>query len=312
MVKTNLWKRRTLVSVVLMVLSLAVAPVAGASPDTLDQPAPESPAVEEYPSTDLPPEMMQVPGAGQQCVNTALERNISNWVCNGAMLITPDGQEVLPVVPRPDLVEPVPPPNPQSRLNDDPDYDLWCEPDSSSPCIREIAQYQSEAKSNMIYGDEDGVVGTFDWIVHLNLNGRSTRITTTVIHDEGPSLNFIRHDAHCREVVPDRSWIRVAESTTWDHRSLSRRRAPDSTTDQLKGRTSSMPARTSSKGVCSFSHPATTMSGRSRQRLQYGVLGHRANDLSAPPKTESAISIADPKPPARQCLCLTTKQRTKV
>ena len=95
MVKTNLWKRRTLVSVVLMVLSLAVAPVAGASPDTLDQPAPESPAVEEYPSTDLPPEMMQVPGAGQQCVNTALERNISNWVCNGAMLITPDGQEVL-------------------------------------------------------------------------------------------------------------------------------------------------------------------------------------------------------------------------
>lgn len=202
MVKTNLWKRRTLVSVVLMVLSLAVAPVVGASPDTLDQPAPESPAVEEYPSTDLPPEMMQVPGAGQQCVNTALERNISNWVCNGAMLITPDGQEVLPVVPRPDLVEPVPPPNPQSRLNDDPDYDLWCEPDSSSPCIREIAQYQSEAKSNMIYGDEDGVVGTFDWIVHLNLNGRSTRITTTVIHDEGPSLNFIRHDAHCREVVP--------------------------------------------------------------------------------------------------------------
>nr|WP_218680873.1 hypothetical protein [Rhodococcus qingshengii] len=201
MVKTNLWKRRTLVSVVLVVLSLAVAPVAGASPDTLDQPAPESPAVEEYPSTDLPPEMMQVPGAGQQCVNTALERNISNWVCNGAMLITPDGQEVLPVVPRPDLVEPVPPPNPQSRLNDDPDYDTWYEPDSSSPCIREISQYQSEAKSNMIYGDEDGVVGTFDWIVHLNLNGRSTRITTTVIHDEGPSLNFIRHDAHCREVV---------------------------------------------------------------------------------------------------------------
>jgi len=42
--------------------------------------------------------MMQVPGAGQQCVNTALERNISNWVCNGAMLITPDGQEVLPLL----------------------------------------------------------------------------------------------------------------------------------------------------------------------------------------------------------------------
>ncbi|ROZ52952.1 hypothetical protein EEB12_29480 [Rhodococcus sp. WS1] len=38
--------------------------------------------------------------------------------------------------------------------------------------------------------------------VGLNLNGRSTRITTTVIHDEGPSLNFIRHEAHCREVVP--------------------------------------------------------------------------------------------------------------
>uniref|UniRef100_UPI003F498E9F hypothetical protein n=1 Tax=Nocardia suismassiliense TaxID=2077092 RepID=UPI003F498E9F len=191
--------RFSFISASVLAIMLLTATTVGAQPG----PAPDTPQQPPGPSLsdqDLPPEMVPVPGAGKQCVDTALARKVDNWVCIGALLVTPQGQEVLPVVPRPDLVEPVPGPDPQSRSADD--YDIWCEPDSSSPCIREISQYQSEAKSNLIYGDEDGVIGTFDWVIRLNLNGRSAIYTVTIIHDEGPSLNFIRNDVHCREVVP--------------------------------------------------------------------------------------------------------------
>lgn len=191
--------RFTFVSTSIVAFILFAGATAGAQPG----PAPDIPQQPPGPSTgeqELPPEMATVPGAGRQCVDTALARKVDNWVCVGALLVTPEGQEVLPVVPRPDLVEPVPPADPQPFSADD--YDLWCEPDSSSPCIREISQFQSEAKSNLIYGNEDGVMGTFDWIIRLNLNGRSAIYTVTLIHDEGPSLNFIRNDVHCREVVP--------------------------------------------------------------------------------------------------------------
>ncbi|MGW5924539.1 hypothetical protein ACWFPY_36580 [Nocardia fluminea] len=181
----------------LLAVVLLAAGTAGAQPTPSPTPAQQGPVV---PVPELPPEMVPVPGAGQQCVDTALGRKVTNWVCIGALLVTPEGQEVLPVVPRPDLVEPAPAPDPGSRSADD--YDLWCEPDSNSPCIRPINSYQSEAKSNMIYGNEDGVLGTFDWVIRLNLNGRSARYTVTLIHDEGPPLNFIRNDVHCREVVP--------------------------------------------------------------------------------------------------------------
>lgn len=185
---------------ILAALTLTLPSPALASPqDARNQPTSPSPG-EEQPGQELPPELLSVPGAGQQCVDTALARNADNWVCNGALLITPERQEVLPVVPRPDLEPPAPAPDPQ-RLQSD-DYDAWCEPDSHSPCIREVGEFVSEAKNNLVYGNEDGVVGTFDWIIRLNLNGRSARFTTTTIHDEGPSLDFIRSDVHCREVVP--------------------------------------------------------------------------------------------------------------
>ncbi|MBY6676257.1 hypothetical protein HQ314_04920 [Rhodococcus sp. BP-332] len=141
---------------------------------------------------------MDVPGASQQCVDTALDRGVGNWVCNGAVLTTSVGNEVLPVVPRPNLVDP----GAQRRADEPPDDpDLWCEPDSSSPCKFTRSENVAISKSNLIYGNEDGVLGTFDYYMRLNLNGRSARYTTTITHDEGPRLTFLRHDIKCRENI---------------------------------------------------------------------------------------------------------------
>jgi hypothetical protein len=192
----RLLKRHIPTGVAVVVLTLGLTPAAGALPSRTQTPPVPPVAVES------------LTGSARQCVEEAIGRDAATWVCNGDLLTTPEGSEMLPPVPDPEP-ESLPPSDPQARSSTEGEWyddyeadDTWCEPSNSSPCINQVSKYLSQAKSNMIYGDEDGVIGSFDWIVRLNLNGRSARFSVTLNYDEGPKLTFIRNDIACRENVP--------------------------------------------------------------------------------------------------------------
>ena len=69
----------------------------------------------------------------------------------------------------------------------DPD-DSWCE--NASICHSDISDYISKTKGNAAYGNQNGVIGTFDVVLRTNLNGRQPRYTVKYIRDTGPTLTI--------------------------------------------------------------------------------------------------------------------------
>jgi hypothetical protein len=77
------------------------------------------------------------------------------------------------------------------------DYDGWCE--NGSICRRNITRYIHETKGNAAYGNQDGAIGSFDMILHVELNGRSPRLKGVWDWDSGPALAFTGVRIQCRE-----------------------------------------------------------------------------------------------------------------
>lgn len=121
------------------------------------------------------------------CVNAAVEGDWEQWVCVGGNLRTASvakkgvAQAVQPSV-RDRTEESA---EFASTTAGADDYDGWCE--NGSICRRVISDYISETKGNAAYGDEDGVIGTFDQVLRVELNGRSPRMRGTWLWDSGPA-----------------------------------------------------------------------------------------------------------------------------
>ncbi|OLT17436.1 hypothetical protein BJF78_12880 [Pseudonocardia sp. CNS-139] len=73
--------------------------------------------------------------------------------------------------------------------------DTFCENDSI--CFARISDFISMVKANALYGDASGVIGSFDVVLRVNLNGRSPRYTAKFIHDTGPALTIDRVQIQC-------------------------------------------------------------------------------------------------------------------
>ncbi len=160
--------------------------------------APEVPVVDE-------PAPNSAPGAGESCINEALARKLPEWSCVGEFLTTPQGTETVEVIPDARVPEDVLPEEPAVERRDLPDpddYDTWCETSASGSCARWVSNDVTESKHSMAYGDDDGVIGTWEIIIRTNMNGRSARWTVTYIWDTGPPITIQRSDIHCFEVVP--------------------------------------------------------------------------------------------------------------
>lgn len=70
-------------------------------------------------------------------------------------------------------------------------------------CRLKISSYIHETKGNAAYGNQNGVIGSYDAIVRTSMNGRQHRWTVTLIHDSGPSLGFSYAKMRCWQ---DRDW----------------------------------------------------------------------------------------------------------
>lgn len=76
------------------------------------------------------------------------------------------------------------------------DYDSWCE--SGSVCGRKISNYIAEVKGNGAYGNQNGVIGAFDFIVRQAFDGPWPRWRSLLIWDYGPAINPYNFVANCR------------------------------------------------------------------------------------------------------------------
>jgi len=130
--------------------------------------------------------------AATDCVDEALAAHYEAWLCIGNQLSLPgQGERWVIRLPLPRATD-------EGGVRGRGDsYDTWCE--TGSICRRELTPYIHETKGNAAYGDEDGVIGTFDQILKVNLNGRSPRLQGIWDWDSGPSVEFTGMRITCRE-----------------------------------------------------------------------------------------------------------------
>ncbi|SCL15009.1 hypothetical protein [Micromonospora inyonensis] len=137
----------------------------------------------------------------EACVSLALSRGADIWTCTSEMLVEVDVN---------DQGEPQPPvytPIEQPIVSSEPaatagegvtdDWDTWCE--TGSICRRWINSGASETKGNAAYGNQSGVIGTYDLVIRTNMNGRYANHGLALIWDSGPSLDFNDVYVRCRE-----------------------------------------------------------------------------------------------------------------
>lgn len=136
------------------------------------------------------------------CTEAAISQQLESWACLGGLLAYPDpdsadgsDQEIVTERVAPETA-PAEDASGEVRLLAD-DYDTWCE--LGTICTRSISSYISETKGNAAYGDQNGVIGSFDIVIRTNLNGRQARWNTYWIHDSGPSLGFSNASISCNE-----------------------------------------------------------------------------------------------------------------
>jgi hypothetical protein len=151
-------------------------------------------------------------GAGkgiQACVAAAGRSRAQNWTCVGGELTTTtvsaSGRTtVKSVAVSDDVIDTTA----AARVNTTPgvnraaaaqradDYDSWCE--SGSICGRQISAYIAEVKGNGAYGDQNGVIGAFDFIVRQAFDGPWPRWRSLLIWDYGPAINPYNFRVNCR------------------------------------------------------------------------------------------------------------------
>jgi len=138
----------------------------------------------------------------QPCVDLAVETGIREWVCTGEGLFQSKDAKgkksemftaVAPIAVESELT----PSKLSSTAKGGDSYDTWCE--YGTVCSRDISDYVSETKGNAAYGNQNGVIGSYDAIVRTALNGRQAQWRVTLIWDSGPTLKFANPDMLCFE-----------------------------------------------------------------------------------------------------------------
>lgn len=129
------------------------------------------------------------------CIDAAIAAGHSHWVCVGDVLSYEDSTKSKWVSRRVESGRTGPASSQRSGTGEF--YDTWCE--NGSICRRNISVYIHETKGNAAYGDSDGVIGTFDQILKVNLNGRSQRLQGIWYWDSGPAVEFTGMRIQCRE-----------------------------------------------------------------------------------------------------------------
>lgn len=97
------------------------------------------------------------------------------------------------------------------------DYDAWCE--SGTICTRLINDYTSEVKGNAAYGDQDGVIGSFDQVLRQSFSGDTPRWRGVLIWDGGPAINGNNWHIRCRK--SDAFSDSVCGDNPWDPGTIS-------------------------------------------------------------------------------------------
>ena len=130
----------------------------------------------------------------QLCVDRARTSGSDAWVCTPAGLTSTDrtrsGQ------PR-TTFEPIRAASALTAQAVEPDPDTWCE--HGTVCTNRYSASIAWVKGNLAYGDQNGVIGSWDNVLRVNMNGRSPRYTLYAIHDSGPTV-YLNLSLTCNEV----------------------------------------------------------------------------------------------------------------
>lgn len=129
------------------------------------------------------------------CIDAAIAADYEHWLCVGDVLSYQDSTQSKWVRQR--IKSGSTSTAPSQRSGTGEYYDTWCE--NGSICRRNVTDYIHETKGNAAYGDSDGVIGTFDQILKVNLNGRSQRLQGIWYWDSGPAVEFTGMRIQCRE-----------------------------------------------------------------------------------------------------------------
>jgi hypothetical protein len=208
--------------------TFAIAAAAVASSSTL-MGSQASGATQESPTPDGTREWKDAPfgtlgsTALDACVDEAKRQRPETWTCLGGTLTTTvveDGKEVI------NSLEVVPYENHVTRPGEETFSsasaaflsgkkrasgnefsaaaggsfdDIWCE--TYPTCTTWDGNYNSKVKGNAAYGNLNGFIGEFDYVVHQLFNGNRPQWKTSVIWDYGPEINFNDFYTRCRRHI---------------------------------------------------------------------------------------------------------------
>ncbi|WP_253776997.1 hypothetical protein [Goodfellowiella coeruleoviolacea] len=127
------------------------------------------------------------------CIDTALRIDAPNWVCtpSGLTIQNTSGVGFVPIAPT------VAPSTERTPGITQDDHDNWCE--TGSACHRIVSNYTQETKGNVAYGNQDGLIGTYDVILRTDLVGRQAQWRQSLILDTGPAIQFNEVWVNCWE-----------------------------------------------------------------------------------------------------------------
>lgn len=140
-------------------------------------------------------------GAGlRACVAQVKQARSESWTCIGGELTTrgANGQSQTTIVANDfqDTTASAPGKADSDVTVQADDYDSWCE--NGSICGRRISDYIAEVKGNGAYGDANGVIGAFDFVVRQAFNGQRPRWRNILIWDYGPQIESQEFTNNCR------------------------------------------------------------------------------------------------------------------
>ena len=138
------------------------------------------------------------------CIRRALDVRAAWWVCTPAGLTAFARSPVGTTTASFAAVAPGVPARADPAMAGD--HDNWCE--NGSVCRRPAGgPAAEEIKTNVAYGNEQGVIGSFDVVLRARPDGRHATWNVSLIWDSGPDLTFGAVTAGCRRsggARPDR------------------------------------------------------------------------------------------------------------
>lgn len=138
----------------------------------------------------------------QLCVDAATDRSLDVWTCMGGTLsyfgesesgdVTTVNETVAPneVISTSSTRNSV---APMAAFDGD---DTWCE-GGSTVCTSITNNYAGKAKGNVVWGNSNGVNGSFDLVLRTNLNGRQSQAQAKIFRDSGADLRFTNLSIEC-------------------------------------------------------------------------------------------------------------------